>query len=98
MGNIRNQNFKRAIINFEKCYAYFSKHPFLDKYGLIFLLNTGDIDYKLSSLLNQAFCHKMLGNHSKSTSIYENVLSLYPKNKVATLGLAMIKAEQNEHK
>ncbi|WP_418639255.1 tetratricopeptide repeat protein [Winogradskyella sp.] len=81
--HLYNNEFDKAYNDFEKSYKLFDKYKFIDKFGFIFLLSMSDYTYRESALLNQAFICNKIGNKKEAEKLYEKILSINPKNRIA---------------
>ncbi len=92
------EKFEDAIVEFEKSYAFFKKHEWIDKYRFITLLSSSKMSYREMALANIAFCYSQIGNGIKSKAYYERTLKEFPENGVAKSALKMIiAAEKTRH-
>lgn len=85
-----NKEYETAFQYFEESYQFFSKYRFFDKYGFVFLLNMSDYTYRESALLNQAYIKYEEGNKDESKELYEKVLIINSKNRIAKKGIKII--------
>ena len=81
--HLYNNEFDKAYNDFEKSYKFFDKYKFIDEFGFIFLLSMSDYTYRESALLNQAFICNKIGNKEEAEKLYEKILSINPKNRIA---------------
>ncbi|WP_458627071.1 tetratricopeptide repeat protein [Winogradskyella sp. PC D3.3] len=96
---IKNSNigkFENAISDFEKSYAFFKKHKWIDNYRFIILLSSSKMAYKEMALANIAFCYSQIGNGIKSKAYYERTLKEYPENRIAKSALKMMNAVETD--
>lgn len=87
---LKKGKYQEAIPVFEAAHAYFNRHPWLDRYRVLFLLSTSAISYREMCLINQAYCHGQTGGASKSEALYREALKLNPDNPLAINALKMI--------
>ena len=99
---IRNNNaekFKDAIPDFEKSYAFFKKHEWIDKYRFITLLSSSKMSYQEMALANIGFCYSQIGDGIQSKKYYERTLKEFQESVLAKSALKMINAmEKNASK
>ncbi|TKG91987.1 hypothetical protein EYV94_20460 [Puteibacter caeruleilacunae] len=96
MHKLKTGNFEVAIREFEKSYAFFKEHEWLDKYRFLILLNSSRISFKEMALNNIAYCYGQIGEGAKAKHYYERTLNEFPESGLAQAGLRMIKAiEEN---
>jgi tetratricopeptide (TPR) repeat protein len=94
---VKEQKFKDAISFFEESVTYFSKNKWVDKYRFLTLLSSSKMCYREMGLCNIAFCHSQIGNGLKAKEIYQQVLTEYPENRLASVALNMLNSiGQNE--
>lgn len=87
VNNLIKGEYDAAFKNFEESFQFFTKYSFIDTYGFIFLLNMSDCTYRESALLNQAFIKYKQGNEDEARDLYEKVLRLNAKNRMAKKGI-----------
>lgn len=88
--NLAKADYKTALNDFEKSHLLFSKHNFFDRYGFIFLLNMSRYSYREAALLNMAFINYKIGNIEEALKLYEKVLSINSKNRIAKKGIKIV--------
>lgn len=88
----RSGNYAQAISEFEKSYAFFTRHAWIDKYRCIILLSSSKISYTEMALVNIAFCYTQMGDGNKAKEYYEKALSQFPDSGIAQTALQMIHA------
>lgn len=86
--------YAEAIPHFEKSYAFFNKHSWIDRWRYIVLLSSSKISYREMALLNIAFCHGQTGNGPESKKVYEQTLQEFPDSEMAKAALNMIESVQ----
>lgn len=91
--NLYNYEYDKAFNNFEKSYMLFKKYEFIDKFGFVFLLNMSDYTYRESALLNQAYIKHIEGNEYEAKKLYEKVLRMNFKNRIAKRGIKIIESK-----
>jgi tetratricopeptide (TPR) repeat protein len=91
------EQFEQAIPDFEKSYAFFKKHEWIDKYRIITLLSSSKMSYREMALANIGFCYGQIGNGKQSKAFYEKTLLEFPESGLAKSALKLITAaESNE--
>jgi tetratricopeptide (TPR) repeat protein len=95
MDFVKNQNFDTAIIEFNKSYAYFTKHTLLDKYRYLTMLSSSRMSYREMALNNIAFCYGQLGNGIEAKNYYEKTLQEFPDSGIAKAALNMLNASNS---
>ena len=86
------ENFKDAIPDFEKSYAFFKKYEWIDKYRFITLLSSSKMSYREMALANIGFCYSQIGDGIKSKEYYERTLKEFPESGLAKSALKMMSA------
>lgn len=89
-----SKDYEIALDYFEESYRFFSKYSFFDEYGFIFLLNMSDYTYRESALLNQAYIKYAKGNDDEARKLYEHVLRMNSKNRIAKKGIKIIETKK----
>jgi tetratricopeptide (TPR) repeat protein len=92
MALVKRNEFREAIPYFQKSYAYFSKHAWLDKFRFITLLSSSRMSYREMALNNIAFCYGQLGDEEKAKEYYSRTLTEFPGNELAKAALNMLDA------
>ncbi|MFA0962497.1 tol-pal system YbgF family protein [Roseivirga sp. BDSF3-8] len=88
--------YREAIAHFEKSYAFFSRHAWLDRTRYISLLSASKMAYREMALLNIAYSHGQLGNLSEMRKYVERTVKEFPKSKPARGALALMDEHENE--
>lgn len=87
---VRAQHYDQALAMFERCYDYFSRHPWIDDYRYILLLNPSVMTFREMSLFNMACCHFYLNDGIRMYQAYQRLLEEYPDNAIAQSMLRMV--------
>ena len=95
---MKMQNFKAAVPAFQSSLEFFKKHPNLDKWRSIILLNTARYGFKEMALLNLGFAYGRLNEPKKSVQYYRQALELNPNNVNAKTGLNLLNAKRPNRK
>ena len=93
---INSEEFKGAIIDFEKSYEFFKKYEWVDKYRFITLLSSSKISYREMALANIGFSYSQIGKGLNSNEYYERTLREFPESRLAKSALKMINAMKNK--
>lgn len=93
--NNNTEKFEAAILDFEKSYAFFKKHEWIDKYRFITLLSSSKMSYREMALANIGYCYSQMGNGIKSKEYYERTLKEFPDSGIAKSALRMIHSMEN---
>jgi tetratricopeptide (TPR) repeat protein len=96
MSLVKQIKYAEAIEYFEKSYAFFSRHNWIDKYRFVTLLSSSRMCYKEMALANIAFCYGQIGDGLKSKEYYERTLKEYPDNGIAKAGLNLLNSATNK--
>lgn len=91
----RTGDYVRAISEFEKSYAFFTKYAWIDKYRYIVLLSASKMSYTEKSLVNIAACYIRMGDGNKAKEYYEKALSQFPDSEMAKRALQKLDAVAN---
>lgn len=94
--NTKLGQFEAAIPYFEKSYAYFKKHEWLDNYRVLTLLSPSQMSYREMALANIAFSFGQIGNGQKSKAYYEKTLEEFPESVLAKSALKLIIAAETK--
>ena len=86
----KNNQFEKAISEYENSYAFFTKNSWIDKYRFITLLSSSKMNYREIALCNIAFCYSQIGNETKAIAFYKKTLEEFPENEIAESGLKML--------
>ncbi len=88
----RSGDYSLAIREYEKSYAFFTRHSWIDRYRYIVLLSASRISYKEMALVNIAFCYSQTGDGNMAKKYYEKALGQFPDSGMARTALQMIHA------
>ncbi|WP_269241858.1 tetratricopeptide repeat protein [Flavobacterium limnophilum] len=86
----KNNQFEKAIAEYEKSYQFFTKNDWIDKYRFITLLSSSKMNYREMALCNIAFCYGQIGNGTKAIEFYQKTLVEFPENGIAESVLKML--------
>ncbi len=86
----RRHAFDQAIPHFEKSYAFFLRHSWLDRWRFIFILSSSKISYTEMALLNIAFCKGQTGDKQGAIDGYNKALEQFPESQIAVSSLRML--------
>lgn len=87
---VRRKRFADAIPHFERSFAFFDRHRWLDSGRGIFLLSSSRASYREMALLNAAFCFSQTGASDRAVLTYQRCLQLFPGSGIAEAALRMI--------
>lgn len=87
---INVEEFRAAIIDFEKSYQFFNKNKWIDTYRFITLLSASKMAYREMALVNIGFCYSQIEEGEKSKEYYERTLLEFPDCGLAIAALKMI--------
>ncbi len=90
--------YEQAIEEFQKSYAFFSKHNWIDKYRFITLLSSSKVSYREMALLNIAFCYSQIKDGKNSKTYYLKTIEQFPNSEIAHASLKMIEAIESHDK
>ena len=88
----KKKKFAEAVEEFNKSYAFFQRHRWLDDFRYLAMLSSSRMSYREMALLNMAFCYGQLGEGRKSKEFYEQTLEEFPESEVAQASLRMFSA------
>lgn len=88
--HLMNHDYEQAIVRFEASFAYFSRHPLLDRLRYIVLLSPTGYRYREMAMTGLGYCHAQLGR-VESRDWYEACLRDYPKNMFAVAALSLMR-------
>jgi tetratricopeptide (TPR) repeat protein len=86
----KNNQFEKAISEYEKSYDFFTNNEWIDKYRYITLLSSSKMNYREMALCNIAFCYSQIGNGTKAIAFYKKTLEEFPENGLAHSALKML--------
>jgi len=85
----KKKDYNAAIPEFQKSYAFFSKHQWIDNMRYLTLLSSSRIGYREMALLNIAFCYGQIGEGAKSKEYYQKTLAEFAHSEMAAAALKM---------
>lgn len=77
---IREAKFGKAIPLIHQSIAYYVKYPWIDKYRYLFMISSSTYTLREMCLCNYAYCSLQIGEITKATQIYEDILKEFPNN------------------
>jgi tetratricopeptide (TPR) repeat protein len=89
---VRRHQFADAVGEFEQSLAFFSQHPWIDRFRSIVLLSAGAMGYREMALVNIAFCYSQIGRGAEAKEYYQRALSEFPDNGIAQAALKLIES------
>lgn len=84
------QGFREAIDKFQRSYGFLEKHPWLDKYRFITMLDSSALCYREMALCNIAYSHVQLDDPVSALKYYERALEEFPKSEMAQSGIEYV--------
>lgn len=81
------QAFREAIDKFQRSYAFLEKHPWLDKYRFITMLDSSALSYREMALVNIAYSHVQLDEKATALKYYQRALQEFPESEMAQSGI-----------
>jgi tetratricopeptide (TPR) repeat protein len=90
MRALRQGKYEDALIDFERSFEFFSKHPWIDRYRMFTVFSVSKLCYREMAMVNKAFVLVCLNRKEEAKALYEACLKEYPKNNVAYYGLKML--------
>ncbi len=82
--------FREAISRFQSSYEFLQKHPWLDKYRFITMLDSSAMSYREMALCNIAYSHAQLDERVLALKYYERALEQFPQSQLARRGVDYI--------
>jgi len=86
----RRERFAEAVVHFASSYAYFTLHPWIDRYRFVTLLSASRMSYREMALLNMAFCQAQAGHREAAIVTYKRVLEHFPGSRMAQTSLRLM--------
>jgi tetratricopeptide (TPR) repeat protein len=90
---VRGQRYAEAIEHFEKSYAFFSRHLWIDRRSIT-LLSAAAMSYREMALVNIAFCYSQIGRGAAAKDYYQRAIAEFPDNGMALAALKLIKSAE----
>ena len=95
MAFLKSGDYARAAAEFEKSYAFFTRHSWIDRARFLTLLSSSRVSYTEMALLNLAFCCTQTGDGAGAKRYYEKALEQFPDSEMAKTALKMINSVEN---
>ncbi len=92
---LRNGRIELAIKAYEEGYAFFSRHPWVDRFRALTIMSSSASSYREIALCNIAFCHIQLGNGQAAKRIYGRALEEFPNCELARSALRLIESVES---
>ncbi len=86
-------NYLEAIPQFEKSYAFFNEHKWVDNFRTITLFSTSLISYREIALANIAYSYAKENRTAKAREVYERMLTEFPNSIIAEQSLKVLNAK-----
>ena len=87
---LKKKDFERAFREFERSFAFFSRHRWIDKYRFVVLLSSSKTSYTEMALLNLGFCSAQVGKTAQAKEYYKKAIDLFHGSEFAEQSLAAI--------
>jgi tetratricopeptide (TPR) repeat protein len=84
------QAFREAIEKFKRSYGFLEKHPWLDKYRFITMLDSSALSYREMALCNIAYSHAQLEEPVSALKYYERAMEEFPQSEMAQRGIEYV--------
>ena len=75
--------YKQAIPHFDDAYAFITRHPWIDKYRSVVLLNYGRFTITEATMSNLASCYVRTGDGQKAIDMWKKMLEVFPESRIA---------------
>ena len=85
----RQGRLELAILDFQKSYEFFHRHPWLDEMRYIFLLSTSRVSYREMGLLNLAYCDLWADRGEDAVRTYLRTIEEFPNSGLAWTGIKL---------
>lgn len=92
MRHLRNREFEEAIREFERSFAFFTRHPWLDRYRSIAMMMASAMSYREMAMINIAFAYSQIGEGAKAKEYYHRVKEEFPHNGMADAAIKLIES------
>jgi len=90
MRELKQGDYEKALVSFEKSFDFFSKHSWVDRFRMFTTFSVSKLCYREIAMVNKAFTLVCLGRKEEAKALYEACLEEYPKNSIAFYGLKML--------
>lgn len=90
MRELKQGDYEKALVSFEKSFGFFSKHPWVDRFRMFTTFSVSKLCYREIAMVNKAFTLVCLGRKEEAKVLYESCLKEYPQNNIALHGLKML--------
>src|SRR6266542_5875888 len=87
---IKRQAFHEAIDAFQMSYGFLEKHPWLDKYRFITMLDSSALSYREMALCNIAYSYAQLDERVAASEYYKKALEEFPESEMAQSGIEYV--------
>ncbi|HEV7766043.1 MAG TPA: hypothetical protein VGQ76_13645 [Thermoanaerobaculia bacterium] len=85
-----------AIAAFEKSYAFFSHHPWLDRWRYLTLLSSSAYSYRELALCNVAFANLQMDRVDQALGAYRRALVEFPACPMATHSIRVLEMARRD--
>jgi tetratricopeptide (TPR) repeat protein len=84
------EQFEAAIQAYQESHAFFTRHPWVDRYRWVTLMMPAAMTYREMALLNIAYCYLQRQDATRAKEYYRRVLKDFPANEIAIATLQCI--------
>ncbi len=84
---LQQEAYRKAIAEFEEAYAFFSRHPWIDRFRYLTVLSSSAYGYREMALCNIAFAYAQMGERERAAESYRRALDEFPGCAVARAAL-----------
>jgi hypothetical protein len=88
---LRARQFRQAIPVFWESYNFFARHPWLDQYRAVTMLNSAQFGCREMALNNIAYAYVQLEDAKNAKATYERLLQEFPDSPLAQSAIQTIK-------
>jgi tetratricopeptide (TPR) repeat protein len=89
---LKQGRYREAIAQLQESYAFFDRHPWIDRLRCIVVMNPSVASYREMDLNSIAFCWRQLGDRKRARESYETCLARFPGNCVASMSIRALDA------
>jgi len=89
---LKQGRYREAIAQLQESFAFFDRHPWLDRLRCIVLMNPSAASYREMDLTNIAFCWTQIGERKRARESYETCLARFPGNRLASTAIRALDA------
>ena len=89
---LKQRRYREATAQLQESFAFFDRHPWIDRLRCIVLMNPSALSYREMDLLNVAFCYAQIGDRKRARECYESCLARFPGNHLASTAIRALDA------